>query len=87
MEKFIGHLKKEWKLYVMGIWMIGVTVFLFGVNTQLQALRQTEAKLVSDVDAMESILIGTDGNVAEVKEQIGAISSKVRTIHKRVMRR
>jgi hypothetical protein len=87
MENFVAHLKKEWKVYAMGIWMIGVTGFLYNLHGQLQAMKQTEIKLSSDVDSMESILISTDGNVAEMKKQVGDISSKVKTIHKRVMRR
>jgi hypothetical protein len=87
MENFVAHLKKEWKVYAMGIWMIGVTVFLFNLYGQVQAVRQTALKLSSDVDSIESVLIGTDGNVAEVKKQMGAMTSKVANIHKRVMRR
>jgi hypothetical protein len=87
MENLIAHLKKEWKVYAMGIWMIGVTGFLFSLNGQVQALRQTALKLSSDVDSIESVLIGADGNVAEIKKQVEAMSAKVATIHKRVMRR
>ena len=88
MENFVAPtLKKEWKVYVMGIWMIGVTVSLFSLHGQVQAVRQTALKLNSDVDSIESVLIGTDGNVAEVKKQIAAMTSKVANIHKRVMRR
>lgn len=87
MEKYVVHLKKEWKVYAVATWMVGVTVFLYCLNGQLQVLNQAESKLRSDVDSIESILISTDGNVAEMKKQVGDISSRVKTIHKRVMRR
>ncbi|MBC2711252.1 MAG: hypothetical protein HGJ94_09735 [Desulfosarcina sp.] len=87
MEKFVAHMKKEWKVYVMAIWMIGVTGFLYYLNGQIQSVKQTNVKLSSDVDSIESILISTDSNVAEVKKQVGKMSSKVAVIHKRVMRR
>ena len=87
MENFVAHLKKEWKVYALGIWMIGVTGFFFSLNGQVQELKQTALKLSSDVDSIESVLIGADGNVAEMKKQLDAMSSKVATIHKRVMRR
>ena len=87
MQKVIAHLKKEWKVYVMAIWMIGVTGFLYHLNGQVQAIKQTSVKLSSDVDSIESILISTDSNVAEVKKQVGEISPKIKNIHKRVMRR
>ena len=87
MQKVIAHLKKEWKVYVVAIWMIGVTGFLYHLNGQIQAIKQTSVKLSSDVDSIESILISTDSNVAEVKKQVGEISPKIKNIHKRVMRR
>ena len=87
MQKYVVHLKKEWKVYAMGIWMLGVTGFLYCQNGQIQAIKQTQVKLSSDVDSIESILIGTDGNVDEMKKQVAGISSRVKTIHKRVMRR
>lgn len=87
MQKVVVQMKKEWKVYVMAIWMIGVTGFLYYLNGQVQVVKQTSVKLSSDVDSIESILISTDGNVAEVKKQVGEISTKMRVIHKRIMRR
>ena len=87
MENVVAHMKKEWKNYIMAIWMIGVAGFLYQLNGQIQAIRQTSMKLSSDVDSIESIFISTDNNVVEVKKQIEAMSSKVAVIHKRVMRR
>jgi hypothetical protein len=87
MENVVAHMKKEWKNYIMAIWMIGVTGFLYQLNGQIQAVKQTTVKLNSDVDSIESILISTDNNVAEVKKQVEEMSSKVAVIHKRVMRR
>lgn len=87
MQKVMAHLKKEWKVYTMAMWMIGVTGFLFHLNGQAQAVKQTSMKLTSDVDSIESILISTDSNVAEVKKQMGDMSFKMKNVHKRIMRR
>lgn len=87
MEQFVVHMKKEWKAYIIAIWMIGVTGYLYCLNGQVKALNQKEMKLSSDVDSIESILISTDSNVAEVKKQVDDMSGKMTTIHKRVMRR
>jgi hypothetical protein len=87
MGNIVVHMKKEWKNYVMAIWMIGITGFLYQLNGQIQAIKQTSMKLSSDVGSVESILISTDNNVAEVKKQVADMSSKVAVIHKRVMRR
>jgi hypothetical protein len=87
MEKLVANLKKQWKVYVMAIWMMGVTGFLYHLNGQVQVVKQTSMKLSSDVDSIESIFISTDSNVAEVKKQVEDMSAKVAIIHKRVMRR
>ena len=87
MEKIVAHIKKEWKVYIMAIWMIGVTGFLYHLSGQVQMIHQTNMKLSSDVDSIESVFISTDSNVAEVKKQVETMSSKVAIIHKRVMRR
>ena len=87
MENVVAHMKKEWKNYVMAIWMIGVSGFLYHLNEQILVIKQASMKLSSDVDSIESILISTDSNVGEVKKQVDEISTKVAVLHKRVMRR
>jgi hypothetical protein len=87
MEKFVAHIKREWKVYILAIWMIGVTGYLYRLNGQIEAIKQTNLKLSSDVDSIESIFISTDNNVAEVKKQVEEISAKMAIIHKRIMRR
>ena len=87
METAVAHIRKEWKVYVMAVWMIGVTGFLYNLNEQVREIKQTSIKLSSDVDAIESIFISTDNNVADVKRQVEGMSAKVAIIHKRVMRR
>jgi len=87
MQSVVAHLKSEWKVYVMALWMIGVSGFLYYLDGQVQALQQTSLKLGSAVESMQGILISTDGNVAEIKKQVDDMSAKVTVIHKRVMRR
>lgn len=87
MQRIKDHLRKVWKLYAVAVWMIGVTIFLYYLNGKILTIEQTSMKLSSDVDSVESILISTDGNVAEIRKQADAISAKVNNIHQRVMRR
>ena len=87
MDDFTTRLKKEWKVYVMALWMIAVSGFLFYLNGTIQETRQACAKLISDVDSIESILISTDANVASLKKTVDEMSGKVDTIHLRVRRR
>ncbi|WP_155303543.1 hypothetical protein [Desulfosarcina widdelii] len=87
MDNFTAHVKREWKVYVMALWMIAVTGFLFYLNGTIQETRQACAKLISDVDSIESILISTDANVANIKEKVDEMAGKVNSIHQRIRRR
>jgi hypothetical protein len=87
MQSVVAHLKKEWKVYVMALWMIGVSGFLYYLNGQVQSLQQRSLKLGSDMDAIEGVLISTDGNVKAIKKQVDDMSARVAVIHKRIMRR
>lgn len=87
MDNFGAHLKKEWKAYVMALWMIGVTGFLVYLNSTTQETRRASARLLSDVGSVEGILISTDANVASMKATVGEMAGKVNTIHLRVRRR
>lgn len=87
MQKITASIKKEWKAYIMAVWMIGVTGFLFYLNGVIQTVRQKSTKLSSDVDSIESILISTDNNVQEIKKQVNDMSAKIGIIHKRMRRR
>jgi phosphoribosylanthranilate isomerase len=87
METIIAHLKRTWKVYAMAIWMAGMTGLLFSLNSRLDALQQNTLKLTSDVETVESIMVSTDHNVAEVKNTVDDMAPRMVTIHKRVMRR
>lgn len=87
MDKVTTHLKKTWKVYLMGIWMLAVSGFLIYLNGQIQMINQANIKLSSDVDSIESVLISTDGNVSEVKKQVDDMAGKMENVHRRVMRR
>jgi hypothetical protein len=87
MQRVVTHLKKEWKAYVMALWMIGVSGFLFHLEGQVRSLQRRSQKISSDMDAMEGILISTDGNVKVIKKQVDDMSARVAVIHKRIMHR
>ena len=86
MQNFTAYIRKEWKVCLMAVWMIGVSGFLFYLNGVVQTVKQTSVKLSSDVDSVEGILISTDSNVVEIKKLAEATSAKVSIIHKRMRR-
>lgn len=87
MDKTIAHLKKTWKIYLMGIWMVGTSGYLLYLGEQIKTINQVNGKLVSDVDSIESVLIGTDGNISQMKETLVGMNGKMETVYRRVMRK
>lgn len=87
MDNLITGIKKEWRVAIMAIWMIGVVGYLIYLNGVMQSIRQTAIKLSSDLDSVESILISTDNNVSEIKKQINDMAAKVTIIQQRARRR
>lgn len=87
MQNFTAYIRKEWKVCLMAVWMIGVSGFLYYLNGVVQTFKQTSVKLSSDVDSIEGILISTDSNVSEIRKQVNDMSAKVEIIHKRIRRR
>ena len=87
MEKLLANLKQYWRTYGVALWMVVATGFLIHLSIEVRALEQTDMKLISDVDTVESVLISTDSNVNQMKNKIDDMSAKVTTIHKRVKRR
>jgi peptidoglycan hydrolase CwlO-like protein len=87
MQSLAARIKNEWKAIGLAVWMIAVSGYLLYLNSAVQDIRQMTSKLSSDVDSVESILISTDNNVAEMKKRIDEMSAKVDILHKRIRRR
>jgi cell division protein FtsL len=87
MQSLAARIKNEWKAIGFAVWMIAVSGYLLYLNSAVQDIRQMTSKLSSDVDSVESILISTDNNVAEMKKRIDEMSAKVDILHKRIRRR
>ena len=87
MANLMATIKKEWRVVIMAIWMLGVTGYLIYLNGMIQSIRHTALKLSSDLDSVESILISTDNNVNEIKKQVNETAAKVTVIQQRARRR
>ncbi len=87
MQNISTTLKNEWKTVVAAVWMAAVAGYLIYLNAEIAAIRKSNRTLVSNVDSIESILISTDANVAEVKQQVDGIASRMAVVHQRIMRR
>ena len=80
-------LKKEWKTLLLVIWMIGITYFLFAVNGRLNGMQLEDAQLMSTLDSVESVVLSTDNNIADMSKKIDGINSNVEFVVTKVRRR
>jgi hypothetical protein len=79
--------KKEWKTIGFMICLIGVIVYLVGVNSQLKQLHQQNSKIISTFDSIESVAISTDAGLHDMTKQVDKIENNVSYIVKKVRRR
>ena len=80
-------LKNEWKTLLIIVWLILITVFLFQLNGQLSAVGSQNARLLSTIDSVESVAIGTDANIADISKKVDSINSNVEFVVSKVRRR
>lgn len=80
-------LKKEWKAILIAIWLVIVTVVLLRINDQLGRLQETNKKVASTLDTVESVVISTDANVVQTAKKVGQMESNTDYLVKRLRRR
>ena len=87
MENSTRTLKKDWASYVLMVLMVGVILFLVKLNGVLNEVKDIDQKILSNLDSVESIVISTDSNVAEINKQMDGIKSNVIYIVRKIKRR
>jgi len=80
-------LKKEWKTVVIVLVLIWMTVFLFLMNAKLKDLSRQNAKLISTIDSIESVVINSDASMIEMSKKVDRIDANIEFIVKKVRRR
>jgi len=80
-------LKKEWKTLLIGFWLIMITYFLIALNSQLSNLNRQGVQVLSTLDSVESVVISTDANIADIGKKIDGINSNVEFVVSKVRRR
>ena len=83
----MNFLKKEWLSLVNLLCLIGIIIYLVTVSSQIKALQQQNAKIISTFGSIESVTISTDSGLNEMSKQIDKIENNVTYIVKKVRRR
>lgn len=80
-------IKKEWKTILFILWSIGITYFLFHMNSQILDLKAQSAKISSTLDSVESVSISTDSSVVQMSKNVDAINANVSFIVQKIRNR
>ncbi len=87
MENSTKTFKRDWASYVLIVLMVGAILFLVKLNGMLNELKEVNQKILSNLDSVESIVISTDSNVAEITKQMDGVKSNVVYIVRKIKRR
>jgi hypothetical protein len=83
----MDFVKKEWKAIVVVACLVGIVVYMSKINNQLNTLKIQNAKLISTIDSIESVSIGTDGGVNDISKKIDGIDANVSYVVQKLRRR
>ena len=83
----MDFMKKEWKAIVLTLCLLCILVYLFKVNSQLDAIKTQNKKLISTIDSVESVTLSTDASIRELSKKIDDIDSGVSFTVQKLRRR
>lgn len=81
------NLKKEWKTVLMIVWLLGITIYLFTIKSQITQMTLQGTKIASTLDSVESVVITTDASVSNVVKKMDGVESNVSFIVQKIRRR
>lgn len=83
----MDFLKKEWKSVIVVLCLLVIVVTLFQINGQLNALKTQNAKMISTIDAIESVSLSTDTGVHDMGKKIDGIDANITFVVHKLRRR
>jgi len=86
MESARSNLRYEWKKYVVALWMIGITVFVFQIDTKVRSLVDRIHTIASTVESVEGLVSGSDYTLGTIEQQVAALEKSVSVISRKVKR-
>lgn len=87
MNKPVGMKPFDWKPYVVGAWMVFVSVFLFYLNGRISSVQQATQQVISTQSAIESVVLSSDKVIIDMDERVKGINGNVNYIVQKVRRK
>ena len=86
MESVKSNLRYEWKKYLIALWMIGITAFVFHMDTKVRQLVTKVQNIDATMGSIEGIVSGSDYTLGIIEKKVVALEKSVYTISRRVKR-
>ena len=83
----MAFFKKEWKAIIITLWLVAITFILSSINGHLRQLQETNAKIASTLDSVESVSLSTDSAVLQSSKKVDDIYANTTYIVEKIRRR
>jgi len=86
MESVRSNLRYEWKKYLIALWMICITAFVFHMDMKIRALVTRVQNINATMDSIEGIVSGSDYTLGNIEKKVVALEKSVSIISRRIKR-
>jgi hypothetical protein len=86
MESVRSNLRYEWKIYLIALWMICITAFVFHMDMKVRQLVTKVQNIDATMGSIEGIVIGSDYTLGNIEKKVVALEKSVSLISSRVKR-
>ena len=86
MESIRSNLRYEWKKYLIALWMICITAFVFHMDIKIRHLVMRVQNIDATMGSIEGIVSGSDYTLGNIEKKVVALEKSVSIISRRVKR-
>lgn len=84
MESVRSNLRYEWKKYLIALWMICITAFVFHMDMKIRSLVTRVQNINATMGSIEGIVSGSDYTLGNIEKKVAALEKSVSIISRRV---
>jgi hypothetical protein len=86
MESVRSNLRYEWKKYLIALWMICITAFVFHMDMKIRGLVTRVQNIDATMGSIEGIVSGSDYTLGNIEKKVAALEKSISIISRRVKR-
>ena len=86
MESVKSNLRYEWKKYLIALWMICITAFVFHMDMKVRQLVTKVQNIDATMGSIEGIVSGSDYTLGNIEKKVATLEKSVSIISRRVKR-